>query len=118
MDDAGTFSPVTKSKLESVIADNMVVFGRDLPGYNGAFGPVKASFEFASKARPVPQKARFPNYGSQTQLLLNQKAAQMLEKGVLIDPLANDIQPIISNNAFLVKKDSTMSWDQCTVEDV
>ena len=42
----------------------------------------------------------------------------MLEKGVLIDPLANDIQPIVSNNAFLVKKNSTIPRDQCTVEDV
>ena len=42
----------------------------------------------------------------------------MLEKGVIIDPLANDIQPIVSNNAFLVKKNSTIPWDQCMVEDV
>ena len=71
LDGASSLSSSTRRQLEAAITKNLTVFGRDLPGYNGEFGPVMATFEFASQTRPVPQKARFPGYGTQAQLLFN-----------------------------------------------
>ena len=48
----------------NVITTHSDVFQPDLPGYNNAYGPVYANFEFASKARSTPQKLRAPAYGS------------------------------------------------------
>ena len=120
IDDACSLSNPTKSKLRSSIEQYSAVFQNDLPGYNGYYGPVNAGFEFASKARPVPQKIKFPIYSGQAQYLLDQKALQMKERNILIDPLTYGIQPTIINNSFLVKKSNCtkLPWDKCTTDDV
>ena len=43
-----------------------------------------------------------------------------MEKGVLINPMDHDIQPIIINNSWIVKKNSSThkSFDKCTEKDV
>ena len=98
----------------------MSVFQPDLPGYNGAYGPVYASFQFASKARPITQKLRSPNYGSIQESLFNMKCQELERTGVIIDPLSNDIQPALTHNSWVVKKPSSShkSWDNCTTKDV
>ena len=69
----GNLSKQDKTPFLTSISKHSAVFQPSLPGYNHAFGPVYASFKFASKARPVPDKLRTPNYGSHQELLFNQK---------------------------------------------
>ena len=68
-----------------------------------------ASFKFASKARPVPDKIRSPNYGSHQDLLFNKKCLLLRQQGVLLDPVEADIQPIMTHNSWVVKKPSGTS---------
>jgi hypothetical protein len=81
---------------------------------------VYASFEFAGPARPTPQRIRTPLYGAHGQILFNQKCAQMKEKGVLIDPADHDIQPIMVQNSWIVKKSQATNtqWDRCVADDI
>ena len=106
-----------KSVLD-VVEKYSEVFQNDLPGYNNSFGIVYANFEWASKARPTPQKLRAPAYGSHGAMLFNIKCKQLVEKGVLVNPMEHGIQPIIVNNAWLVKKDGTIPFNDCTENDV
>ena len=116
----GNLSNVEKEPFKKSIIENTSVFQPDLPGYNGAYGPVYASFQFASKARPITQKLRSPNYGSIQESLFNLKCQELEKAGVIIDPLANDIQPALTHNSWVVKKPSSShkSWDNCTTKDV
>ena len=109
-----------KEKFNASISQNLPVFQQNLPGYNGAYGPVFASFRFASKARPIPQKLRMPNYGSIQDSLFNAKCQELEKSGVIIDPLANHIQPAMTHNAWVVKKPSSANkpWEQCKSNDV
>ena len=79
-----------------------------------------AEFNFASKARPVPQKLRFPNFGSHQYLLFNQKCQQLKSQGVLVDPIEQNIQPILTHNSWVVKKPNSANkpWDKCELQDV
>ena len=45
-----------------------------------------------------------PSYGEHGQRLFNLKAIAMAKKGVLIDPRELGIQPVIVNDAWVVKK--------------
>ena len=111
---------LSKAPFIQSIAKQSVVFQPTLPGYNHSFGPVYTSFKFASKARPVPDKLRHPNYGCHRNLLFNQKCRQLESQGVLLDPMANDIQAVMSHNSWVVTKPSSASipWDKCKVKDV
>ena len=115
----GNLSKVQKKPFQETILQHRAVFDPSLPGYNHAFGPVYATFKFASKARPVPSKIRSPNYGSHQDLLFNQKCQILKQLGVLIDPLEHNIQPIMTHNSWVVKKPSAASkpWEQCSVKD-
>ena len=116
----GSLSKQDKTLFLKSLTKHAAVFQPTLPGYNHAFGPVYASFKFASKARPVPDKLRTPNYGSHQDLLFNQKCQQLRQQGVLLDPVEAGIQPIMSHNSWVVKKPSAAAipWDKCTVKDV
>ena len=116
----GSLSAKDKAPFIQSIVKHSVVFQPTLPGYNHSFGPVYASFKFASKARPVPDKLRHPNYGSHQDLIFNQKCQQLESQGVLLDPIANDIQAVMSHNSWVVKKPSSASvpWDKCKMKDV
>ena len=96
------------------------MFQDNLPGYNGYFGQVSASYEFASAAKPVPQKTYMPNYGQHGEKLYNIKCREMIEKGVLLDPFEHNIQPALVNNSWIVKKQhvKNKSWDQLSSKDV
>ena len=115
----GNLSKQQKQPLLTAISKHTAVFQKSLPGYNHSFGPVYASFKFASKARPLPTKIRAPNYGSQQDLLFNQKCQLLKQLGVLIDPLEHNIQPILVHNSWVVKKPSAAfkSWNDCSLED-
>ena len=116
----GNLPSCDKNVFKEAISHHLEVFQPDLPGYNGAYGPVFASFEFASKTRPLPQKLRMPNYGSIQDSLFNLKCQELESSGVIIDPLANEIQPALTHNAWVVKKPSSSHkpWDQCDTKDV
>ena len=116
----GNLSTSEKQPLLDAISAHCEIFQPTLPGYNHSFGPVYASFSFASKARPVPQKLRFPDYGSHQNILFNQKCQQLKDQGVLIDPVAEGIQPILTHNSWVVKKPSSASlpWEKCSLKDV
>ena len=117
----GSQLPNSKKKvLTDIIDSHSSVFQSSLPGYNNSFGPVFANFNFASTHRPSPQKLRSPNYGSHQDLLYNQKCQQLLQQGVLIDPIIHEIQPAMTHNSWVVKKPSAASlpWEKCTVKDV
>ena len=116
----GNLSGQDKQPFLDIIGSHSSIFQPSLPGYNHSFGPVYASFGFASKARPVPQKLRSPNYGSHQDLLFNQKCQQLKQQGVLVDPVERGIQPVMAHNSWVVKKPSAASkpWEKCTVNDV
>ena len=104
-----------KQQYIHILSQHMEVFAPDLPGYNNHFGPVYASIQFGSRARPPPHKARLPSYGSHGQKLASQKVLAMIKKGVLVDPHELGIQPALINDSWVVKKTSfaKLSWDQC-----
>ena len=104
-----------KQQYNEILAQHLQVFAPDLPGYNNHFGPVYASIQFGSKARPPPHKTRLPAYGSHGQKLASQKVLSMIKKGVLVDPHELDIQPALINDSWVVKKPafSSLSWDKC-----
>ena len=104
-----------KDKFRHVINDHLQIFSSDLPGYNNHYGPVYASIQFGSRARPSPHKTRLPAYGSHGQKLASQKVVSMIQKGVLIDPYELGLQPALVNDSWVVKKPaySHLPWDQC-----
>ena len=110
-----TLSQAAKKPFQDTIAAFPDVFQPDLPGYNHHFGPVFASIEFGSRARPPPHKTRVPSYGSHGLKLFNQKAMAMVEKGVLIDPYKLGIQPSLILDAWVVKKPAfaKLPWEEC-----
>ena len=85
--DVSTLPVSHRKSVLKIISDYSEVFQSDLPGYNNEYGPVYANFEFASKARPTPQKLRAPAYGSHGAMLFNIKCQEMEEKGILINPM-------------------------------
>ena len=115
----GNLAKSEKQQLIDVITKHTAVFQPSLPGYNHAFGPVYASFKFASKARPLPSKIRSPTYGTHQDLLFNQKCQLLKQLGVLIDPIEHGIQPLMTHNSWVVKKPSAASkrWEDCTLKD-
>ena len=54
IDQAQNMSQDEKRKFRETCTKYKDVFGDDLPGYNNYYGEVKASIQFASKARPTP----------------------------------------------------------------
>ena len=116
----GNLTHSESKSIKDVVAQHNAVFQPTLPGYNNAFGPVFASFTFASNHRPKSQKLRSPNYSSHQNLLFNLKCLQLRQQGVLLDPIQHNIQPIMSHNAWVVKKSSsaTTPWEKCSVKDV
>ena len=115
----GNLNKTQKRDLENIIIKHRTIFDPTLPGYNHAFGPVYASFSFASKARPVAAKIRTPNYGSCQDVLFNQKCQSLKQLGVLIDPVEHGIQPRMTHNSWVVKKPSAANkpWDKCSMKD-
>ena len=110
-----TLSPAARKPFEDTISAFPEVFQTDLPGYNNHFGPVYASIEFGSRARPPPHKTRVPSYGSHGLKLFNQKAMAMVDKGVLIDPYKLGVQPSLILDAWVVKKPAfaKLPWEEC-----
>ena len=120
LDASNTLTKQQKAPFVATIAKYSQAFQPDLPGYNNSFGPVYANFQFASSARPPSQKVFTPAYGPHGQLLLHQKFLKLKNKGVLIDPLEHNINPILSHNSWLVKKPaaSNIPWEKCQEKDV
>ena len=119
-DTANNLTRSQKVPFIETVKKYVKIFQPDLPGYNGSYGPVFADFTFASSARPGSHKIHTPSYGPHGQVLLHQKFSKLKAKGVLIDPLANNITPSLTHNSWLVKKPSSahIPWDQCKESDV
>ena len=79
------------------------VFNPDYGGYNDASGPVRAHVTVGS-VPPPPRKARIPFYNQKNLVLLQQKADELEEKGVLLPPEAIGVVPLHVSPSFLVKK--------------
>ena len=62
LDPGNQFTEATRTTLREIIKDHSVIFQDDLPGYNNFYGQVEATFEWATKSRPQPVKARQPDY--------------------------------------------------------
>ena len=120
IDGSHKLSKQQKQPFVDSISRHLAVFGNDLPGYNHHFGKVYASFEFATKTKPKSYKLRKPSYGHHAELLFNQKCLQMKQQNVLADPAQIDVQPLLLNNAWIVKKASAGNrpWEECSVNDV
>ena len=120
MDPGNQFSHNTRVKLKEILRDHAIIFQNDLPGYNNHYGKVEAGFEWATKARPQPTKARQPDYNKAGMKLFNDKCKELIAKGVLKKAGEINIQPRLKNNAFLVKKQSATHkhWDNCSIKDV
>ena len=80
----GDLTSTERQPLLDINKSHEDIFQPTLPGYDHSFGLVNASFSFAGKARPIPQKLRFPNYGSHQNLLFNIKCQQLKDQGVLM----------------------------------
>ena len=120
IDGSQQLSQQQKQPFINSISRHLAVFGNDLPGYNHHFGKVEARFEFATRTKPKNYKLRKPSYGQHAELLFNQKCLQMKQLDVLADPADLDIQPLLLNNAWIVKKASAgkKPWEECSVNDV
>ena len=120
IDGSHKLSTEQKQPFIDCVSRHLPVFGNDLPGYNHHFGKVYAGFEFATKTKPKTFKLRKPSYGRHAELLFNQKCLQMKQQGVLDDPANLDVQPLLYNNAWVVKKASAGNkpWEECTVNEV
>ena len=120
IDGSHKLSKQQKQPFIDSISRHVAVFGNDLPGYNHHFGTVFANFEFATKTKPKSFKLRKPSYGHHAELLFNQKCLQMKQQNVLADPAAIDVQPLLLNNAWIVKKAAAGNkpWEECSVSDV
>ena len=86
IDQAKSMNPNEKESFINTLKEFAAVLQPELPGYNNYFGPVHASIDFASRARPPPHKTRLPSYGDHGQRLFQKKALAMVQKGVLTDP--------------------------------
>ena len=109
IDQKNLLSQSEKRPFINSITDFQDVFQNDLPGYNGHYGQVKASFKFSSPTRPHPQKVRTLGYGNHGEQLYNVKCWAMIQKGILIDPLKLGIEPSLVNNSWVIKKASASS---------
>ena len=119
-DPGNQFSTKAKEELRIIIEKNKEILKEDLPGYNNHYGKVEASFEWATKTRPQPTKARQPDYNKKGTKLHNDKCQELLAKGVFKKAGDLSIQPRLKNNSFLVKKQSAVNkkWDECSTKDV
>ena len=109
-----------KKPVIKVVNSHLDAYQSDLPSYNNAFRKVNTNFEWARKTMPTPTKLWALAYGSHGAILYNMKCQQLKDKGVLISPAGLDIQPIITNNSWIMRKPSSASkpLEECTVNDV
>ena len=78
LDPGNQFTAETRTKLKDIILNHSTIFQDDLPGYNNFYGQVEATFEWATKSRPQPVKARQPDYNKAGNKLFNDKCLELL----------------------------------------
>ena len=107
---------------KDIINKHSKVFGNDIPGYNGAMGTFEASFEFASKERPIIGKYQLPVYNKKHADIFQEKCDLEHARGRIQTLSELGEQPALINNAFLVLKQSAAesgkTLQNCTVKDV
>ena len=79
------------------------VFNPNFTGYNDYSGPIRAKITLGA-VPPPPQKAKLPFYKQANLQLLQNKADELEDKGVLVTPESVNLTPIHISPSFLVKK--------------
>ena len=99
-------SQLTTSQKQAFIAVNKKfdsVFNPNFTGYNDYSGAIRAKITIGA-VPPPPQKAKLPFYNQANLQLLQSKADDLEDKGVLVTPESVNMTPIHISPSFLVKK--------------
>ena len=102
---------LTSSQRDAFISVNKKydsVFDPSFKGYNDHSGAIRAKLSIGS-VPPPPQKAKLPFYNQSNLQLLQSKADELEEKGVLVTPESVGLVPEHVSPSFLVKK-SNGDW--------
>ena len=92
-----------KNKFQEQLEKYDTVFSSQLPGYNGAFGPIKAKINMGP-VQPPQRKGRLPLYGRNNLEELQAKFDELETLGVFSKPEDINVSVEYLNPSFLVKK--------------
>ena len=79
------------------------VFDPNFTGYNDHSGPIRAKISIGA-IPPPPQKSKLPFYNQSNLELLQAKADELEDRGVLVTPESVNLTPIHVSPSFLIKK--------------
>jgi hypothetical protein len=83
MDPENQLTATSKNELKEIIKLNKEIFRSDLPRHNYAYRRPAATFEGTTKARPLWNRARMPNYNVQGIAPYNKRERELLNLEVL-----------------------------------
>lgn len=94
-----------RTKFQSVLAEFQDVFANDIPGYNGAKGPLKAVINMGPTL-PPQRKGRVPMYSHNKLTELQAKFSELEALGVFQRPEEAGVVAEYVNPSFLINKPS------------
>ena len=103
IDPGDQLTSLEKAKFQAINKKFDSVFNPSYSGYNDKSGVIRAHITIGS-IPPPPQKARLPFYSQNNLQLLQQKADDLEDKGVLVTPESVGLVPQHVSPSFLVKK--------------
>ena len=103
LDPNNTMPQELKTKFQDQLEKYDSVFSSQLPGYNGAFGPIKAKVNMGP-VQPPQRKGRLPLYGRNNLEELQSKFDELEALGVFCKPEDINVSVEYLNPSFLVKK--------------
>ncbi len=92
-----------KVRFNKLHLEHAAVFGDDLPGYNGKFGPVTA-FVNVGESLPPQRRGKIPQYSKNNLVELQQHIDDLEKIGVFATPESVGTYAEYINPTFLVKK--------------
>ena len=98
-------SSIQKSAFITLNKKFSSVFNPSIGCYNDASGPIRAHIILGATP-PPPKKAKIPFYNHSNLVLLQEKADELGELGVLVPPESIGVVPLHVSPSFLVKKPS------------
>ena len=105
LDPDNVLSNSTRDQFKQVLANHDTVFGPDLPGYNGAAGPIEAQVNMGP-VEPPQRKGRLPLYPRDKLVDLQEKFDELEKDHVVRKPEDVDVAVEYLNPSFLIKKPS------------